>query len=50
MVEKFKARLVPKGFRQRENVDFFDPYSPVTRITSITVSFALVSIHGLIVH
>ena len=26
--EKYKAQLVAKGFRQRENVDFFDTFSP----------------------
>ncbi|GJS95272.1 DNA polymerase zeta catalytic subunit-like protein [Tanacetum coccineum] len=49
-VDKFKAHLVAKGFKQRENVDFFDTYSPVTRITSIRVLIALASIHDLVVH
>lgn len=40
-VDKFKAMLVAKGFRQQENVDFFDSFSPVTRITSIRVLFIL---------
>jgi len=35
MIEKYKARLVAKGFRKKEGLDFFDMYSPVTRITSI---------------
>ncbi|GJS07094.1 retrovirus-related pol polyprotein from transposon TNT 1-94 [Tanacetum coccineum] len=34
-VDKYKARLVIQGFRQREGLDYFDTYSPVTRITSI---------------
>ena len=34
-IDKFKARLVVKGFRQKEGLDYFDTYSPVTRITSI---------------
>ncbi|GJW85916.1 GATA transcription factor 9-like protein [Tanacetum coccineum] len=34
-IDKYKARLVVKGFRQREGLDFFDTYLPVTRITSI---------------
>nr|GEZ64076.1 retrotransposon-related protein [Tanacetum cinerariifolium] len=42
--------LVAKGFKQRENVDFFDTYSPVTRITSIRVLIALAYIHDLVVH
>ncbi|CAL2264214.1 unnamed protein product [Prunus armeniaca] len=49
-IEKYKARLLAKGYRQRENVDLFGTYSPVTRITSIRVLFALAAIHDLVVH
>jgi len=49
-VDKYKARLAAKGFRQRENVDFFDTFSPVTRITSIRVLISLFVIHSLVVH
>jgi hypothetical protein len=48
-VDKYKTCLVAKGFRQRENVDFFDTYSPVTRIKSIRVLISLDVIHNLIV-
>ena len=34
-IDKYKARLVVKGFTQKEGLDYFDTYSPVTRITSI---------------
>lgn len=37
-------------FRQWENVDFFDTYSPVTIIKSIRVLISLTDIHNLIVH
>ena len=33
LVDKYKAGLVTKGFRHRENIDFFDTFSLVTRIT-----------------
>ena len=33
-IDKYKACLVAKGYRQNEGLDFFDTYSPVTRITS----------------
>lgn len=49
-VNECKVRLVAKGFRQRENIDFFNIYSPVPRITSISVLIYLVVIHNLIVH
>jgi len=42
--------LVAKGFTQKEGVDYFDTYSPVARITSIRVLFALASIYKLYVH
>ncbi|XP_070010407.1 uncharacterized protein [Nicotiana sylvestris] len=42
-----EARLAAKGFRQREGPDYFDTYSPVTRITSIRVLIALAAIYGL---
>ncbi|GJZ96714.1 DNA polymerase zeta catalytic subunit-like protein [Tanacetum coccineum] len=40
-IDKYKARLVIKGYRQREGLDYFDTYSPVTRITSIRMVLAI---------
>lgn len=49
-IEKYKARLVAKGYRKKEGQDFFDTYSPVTRITSIRTLMAIAAIHNLIIH
>ncbi|GKC11271.1 retrovirus-related pol polyprotein from transposon TNT 1-94, partial [Tanacetum coccineum] len=49
-IAKYKARLVIKGFRQREGLDFFYTYSPVTRITSIRMIFAIAALRNLEVH
>lgn len=49
-MDKYKARLVTKGFRQRENRDFFDTFSPFTRIISIRVLIPFVSIYNLTIH
>ncbi|GMI95547.1 hypothetical protein HRI_003224000 [Hibiscus trionum] len=49
-IQKYKARLVVKGFTQRFGQDFFDTYSPVTKISTIRALFALASIHKLQVH
>ena len=34
-IDKYKARLVIKGYKQKEGLDYFDTYSLVTRISSI---------------
>ena len=39
-VERFKGRLVAKGFSQRYGVDYFETYSPVVRFSSIRVLIA----------
>ena len=49
-IDKYKARLVVKGFRQKEGLDYFDTYSPVTRITSIRMLIAIASLYNLEIH
>ena len=39
-----------KGYTQKEGEDFFDTYSPVTRMTTIRVLLSLTASHGLLVH
>ena len=34
-IDKYKARLVIKGYKQKEGLNYFDTYSPITRISSI---------------
>ena len=45
-----KARLVIKGFRQREGLAYFDTYSSVTRITSIRRVLAIAALRNLEVY
>ncbi|GKA59734.1 retrovirus-related pol polyprotein from transposon TNT 1-94 [Tanacetum coccineum] len=49
-IDKYKARLVIKGYRQREGLDYFDNYLPVKRITSIRMVLAITALRNLEVH
>ncbi|XP_074352399.1 uncharacterized protein LOC141691567 [Apium graveolens] len=49
-IDKFKARLVIQGFRQKEGIDYFDTYAPVARISTIRLLIALASIHNLVIY
>ncbi|PHT75047.1 hypothetical protein T459_22324 [Capsicum annuum] len=49
-IDKYKARLVVKDFKQKEDLDYFDTYSPITRITSIRMLIALTAVYGLEIH
>ena len=49
-IDKYKARLVVKGYRQTEGLDFFDTYSLVTRITSIRLFIVIAALHNLEIH
>ena len=40
-IEKYKARLVVKGYKENEGLDYFDTYSPLTTITSLRMLITL---------
>ncbi|KAL2247898.1 UNVERIFIED_CONTAM: Retrovirus-related Pol polyprotein from transposon TNT 1-94, partial [Sesamum indicum] len=46
-IDKFKARLVAKEFKQKERIYYFDTYAPVARLTTIQVLIALASLYNL---
>jgi hypothetical protein len=48
-IDKYKARLMTKGYTQKEGEDFFDTYSPIARLTTIRVLLSLAASHGLLV-
>ena len=46
-IDKYKTRLVAKGFKQLEGIEFFDTFSPVTRIISIRLLVVMAAIFYL---
>ncbi|GKB09924.1 zinc finger, CCHC-type containing protein [Tanacetum coccineum] len=49
-IDKFKARLVIQGFRQKEGIDYFDTYAPVARISTIRLLIVLTVTYNLVIH
>ena len=49
-IDRYKARLVVKCYRQKKGVDYFDTYSHVTRITFIRMLIAIAVLYNLEIH
>ena len=49
-IDKYKERLVIKGYKQIEGLNYFDIYSLVTRINSIRMVPVIVALRNLEVH
>lgn len=49
-IDKFKARLVIKGFSQRPGIDFNETFAPVAHHTSLRIVIALAATHSLQLH
>jgi hypothetical protein len=49
-IDKYKIRLVAKGYTQKKGKDFFYTYSPIARLTTIHVLLSLTASHGLLIH
>lgn len=46
-MERFRARLVMKGYAQKEGIDFNEIFSPVVRLTTVRVVLAMCAIFDL---
>jgi hypothetical protein len=49
-IDKYKTRLVAKGYTQKESEDFLDTYALVARLTIIHVLLSLATSNGLLIH
>ncbi|GAA0156982.1 transmembrane signal receptor [Lithospermum erythrorhizon] len=50
IVERYKARLVTKGYIQIEGEDYTESFSPVAKVVTVRIIFALAVAHNWKVH
>ncbi|GJT12880.1 retrovirus-related pol polyprotein from transposon TNT 1-94 [Tanacetum coccineum] len=49
-VEKYKARLVVKGYKQKHGIDYKEVFSPIARLETIRMIIAIVAQHKWKIH
>jgi hypothetical protein len=49
-IDKYKVKLIAKGYTQKECEIFFDTNSPTAQLTTIHVILSLAISNGLLIH
>jgi hypothetical protein len=49
-IERFKVRLVAKGFTQREEIDYMETFPPISKKDSFRIVMTLVAHYNLELH
>ncbi len=48
--EKYRARIVTRGFQQKEGIDYAETYAPVVKFNTLSIFFAIVAYLNLHCH
>lgn len=49
-IDKYKARLVARGFSQRAGFDYNETYAPVARLTTVRILLSIANHHNMEIH